>query len=353
MNVLHIINSSGLGGAETIVKEILANNKQHKCFCLFKDKNDLFGDFENQVYYGLNKKGFYKINIFLFFKLLKTIKKEKIDIIHVHLAVSLLYGIFVKIFKPSIFLIYHEHGEIYFNSKFGYFLKIFRNFINIFIAVSDTTKKVLTNSSNINESRIIVIYNFINPEKIGNPHNKIKDGDFFRIGFIGRLTKIKGPDIFIKSLPFLDFEYKAIVAGDGEMRLMCKDYVAKNNLKDKVSFLGYVKETRDIYNKIDLLVCSSFSESFGVVVVEAQASGVPVVAPNLPAIKEVVTNEQTGLLFKIGNSEDLASKINLIYHDNRLYQLIKNEAFKNSEKYSLKTFLNAITSVYENLLKNN
>jgi len=353
MNILHVINSSGLGGAETIVKEILARNKEHKCFCLFRDeKKNRFDDLDSRVYYGLDRKGFYKANIFLFLKLLRIVKKEEITIIHVHLAISLLYGIFVKIFKPSIILIYHEHGEVLFNSKFAFFLKIFGGFINTFIAVSETTKNVLISKSCVNKTKIVVIYNSINTEKIGRPHDKKAEKKCFTIGFAGRLTKIKGPDVFLKSLPLIKIDYEVVIAGDGEMRLMSEDYVAKNNLNDKVTFLGYVNKTSDFYNGIDLFICSSLSESFGIVIAEAQASGVPVVASDLPAIREVIVNEQTGMLFEVGNFVDLADKINLICRDERLYQTIKNEALKNSEKYSLEVFFKALNDVYENFSKN-
>jgi len=346
MNILQIINSSGLGGAETIVKKILEINKSHKCFCLFRDGKNRFEDFNDRVYYGLNKKGSYKFNIFIFLKLYKIIKDKRIDIIHVHLGISLLYGAFIKIFRPSIILIYHEHGEIYYNTKLKYFLRLFNKIVNKFIAVSETTKTELIKKSKIKQCKVTVIYNYVDLESF-NKSNNNEYKKHFNIGFVGRVTKIKGLDILIESLLLLDFKYTMYIAGDGDMLSFYKKMVKNLGIEKKVFFLGYVNNIIDIYNKFDICICSSYSEAFPLSIIEAQASGVPVIASNISSINEIIIDGNTGLLFKVGDKRDLANKINKIYYNRKLYEFVKENAIKNvRKKYSLNRFMLSIQKVY-------
>jgi len=121
-------------------------------------------------------------------------------------------------------------------------------------------------------------------------------------------------------------------------------------IEKKVFFLGYVNNIIDIYNKFDICICSSYSEAFPLSIIEAQASGVPVIASNISSINEIIIDNNTGLLFQVGDKKDLAKKINKIYYNRKLYEYVKDNAIINvREKYSLSRFKLSIQKVYYNI----
>ncbi|MDD4354169.1 MAG: glycosyltransferase family 4 protein, partial [Candidatus Nanoarchaeia archaeon] len=322
-NILILINSSGLGGAETVVLEILKKTK-NSCFCLKKDKIDRFSKFSKKIYFG-TKKNWYKLNPFILLKLIKCIKKNKITTIHVHLANSLIYALILKKLIPSIKIIYHEHGEIFYNFRLRLLLALFNKEINLIIAVSKTTKKELLKKSKLPSRKIKVLYNFVNlskfnPKKIKKIRKKLNlSTNKLRIGFSGRLTKIKGCEYLIRALSKLNFNYTCLIAGDGELKKDLKKLAKSKKIQDKILFLGYQKNMIKFYSSIDILVIPSLSESFGMSLIEAQASGVPIIASNIPAFEELTKPLKSGILFKTRDSNDLGLKINSYYYNKKLH----------------------------------
>jgi len=136
------------------------------------------------------------------------------------------------------------------------------------------------------------------------------------IGYIGRLAWYKGLDVLVDAFLILKKRYnmkdvKLLIGGDGEGRNEVIRLIEKS--KEDVVLTGFVpeKELPAYYSALDLYVLSSNSrqEAFGITLLEALCCGVPVVAPNLPGVRQVVNRSGGGLLFSPGNPFDLAEKI--------------------------------------------
>lgn len=362
VNVLHVIDHMGIGGAQRIVSELLSkwNEENIKLFCyaLRVSKNN-FDHSNKQAFYSSNHKS--KYDITSFFELKNIIEQKDIKILHLHLAKSIIFGVLLKMFYfKDIKIIVHEHGRIYQNNFwYNYFLKVFQDKIDLFIAVSEATKKLLI-SAKINENKMDILYNFIdltdfNSDYIENYDKTIekrkvgiKKEDFV-IGFAGRLDKIKGCDILIRSIPYINSQnFKILVAGDGSERKQLEKLSKYLNIKDRIIFLGYVNNMKKFYSKIDCLVIPSRSESFGLSAVEAQALGISVIASNINGLNEVVLDKKTGLLFKPGNEKDLAKKIDLIYKNTDLKCCLVKNGLENVQKFSLDGYLLNLQKMYVN-----
>ena len=140
----------------------------------------------------------------------------------------------------------------------------------------------------------------------------IKDAPQVRpvIGAMGRLHEIKGFDILIRAAAQLrdsgqTFQLK--IAGDGPERGALEALRDNLNLTQHVEFCGWAANPLEFLSGLDLFVVPSRAESFGLVVVEAMAAGVPVVASDTEGPKEVLKAGQFGTLFK---SEDVAALAN-------------------------------------------
>jgi L-malate glycosyltransferase len=361
MKILHIIDHLGLGGAQAVVGNILESqkgkNKDIFLFVLRKKKANININNKNVYVFNSNKKYSLKpIN-----ELKSLIKKEKIDILHCHLFRSQFFGyILKKIYFPNIKLIFHEHGEIFRKKWYSVtFLRLAKKDVNLFIAVSKVTKEKLIKYAGINSNKIRVLYNFINLDKF-NPkalgkynRNKekgklgIKRKDFV-IGFVGHLNKIKGCEYLIKSIFYIQIpNFKVVIAGDGQERKNLENLCREFNIQDKIIFLGYIENTLSIYSIIDVLVVPSIFESFGIVVLEAQASGIPVVAAKTTGLTEIITDKESGLLFKLKNCKDLAKKIGIVFKDDELRGRLIDNSLESVGKYNLDIYLRKLDSLYK------
>lgn len=158
--------------------------------------------------------------------------------------------------------------------------------------------------------------------------------------FIGRFSKEKGIETLIKVANRLP--YKLLLVGDGPL----KDDLELMADKDKVSFLGFKEwdELQDIIKKAKFVVIpSEWYEVFGLVSIEAQALGTPVLGANIGGIPETINSNYSGLLFESGNESDLENKINTMFNTVFDYQAISN---KTIELYSEDVFYKRLMNIY-------
>jgi glycosyltransferase involved in cell wall biosynthesis len=142
-----------------------------------------------------------------------------------------------------------------------------------------------------------------------------------RIGFIGRLDPIKRIGDLIHAMPLLSPEITLHIFGEGSERSQIESLIHSLNLKDRITLHGPVPHPRDALSQIDLLVLPSAAEGFGLVLIEAMAAGIPLIATNVPGIRDIVFHEKNGLLVNRGDIHALAVSIEKLQHD---LQLRKN-----------------------------
>lgn len=169
-------------------------------------------------------------------------------------------------------------------------------------------------------------------------NNKIK-----KILFVGGLDKahyFKGIDILLKAVSELGIKnYELGIVGDGDLKSQYEKQAKKLDITDKVKFLGKVsdEELPGVYQQTDLFILPSINknEAFGLVLLEAMASGVPVIASNLPGVRTVFQNGKQGLLCNPGDVNDLKNKIEEILSNDKKRVEMGQEARKLAlEKYS-------------------
>jgi glycosyltransferase involved in cell wall biosynthesis len=151
-----------------------------------------------------------------------------------------------------------------------------------------------------------------------------RNGDPPVIGFVGRMLPGKGLTILGQALALLRHEnWTALVVGDGPERAEFETILRAHSLQDRVRFTGAVSfdQVPDLYHQMDLLVVPTettdrIREQFGRVIVEAMASGLPVVGSSCGAIPEVIAD--AGLVFAEGDVADLANAIKRMSSDDAL-----------------------------------
>ncbi|MFZ5365545.1 MAG: glycosyltransferase [Patescibacteria group bacterium] len=165
----------------------------------------------------------------------------------------------------------------------------------------------------------------------------------------------KGVNYLIDAMKYLDDNFKLIIAGEGDLK---KDYIEQSKnlgLERRVHFAGYVDKELlpEYYNLADLFVLPSIdkSEAFGLVLIEALASGVPVIASNLKGVRTVVDSGRCGLLFQPKNSRDIAEKAKIILNNPKIHeQFAKNAATGANRKYRWPNIVSRLNDIYTELI---
>jgi len=220
---------------------------------------------------------------------------------------------------------------------FGLFLK----HVDCYITPTSFTANWLTEHTEIKPEQVDVV-----PCLIDIPETTVNPAEGKYIAFAGRFVAEKGVDVAIAAarkagLPLW-------LAGDSENCHDLKDaddihYVTTHNAEELAAFYRGAKMT---------VMPSIWFETFGIVVGESMSHGVPVLASNIGALAETTLNGITGLLFETGNSEDLATKMRLLWDDDNYCQQLGAGARKHIQQTaSADVYYKNIFTVYEKMLR--
>ena len=357
MKILHIIDHLGMGGAQTIIKGIFEKETNNKnIFCYSLRNNEIRVEVDHPNIYS--HAGFSKFNITSLFELRNLVNEHNIDILHCHLQKSMFFGYLLKLFFfKNIILIFHEHGSI-FQNRWWYrqFIKTTRGKVDLYIAISKATEKQLIENAGIEKDEIKVLLNFVDLDYFSSQKTKRLEerrklglnDDYFILGFAGRHIERKGCQDLILALGELKhFEnIKLLITGNGPEKEENIKLANKLGLERNIFFLGYIPDIRWLYSIIDCFAIPSHWEPFGIVALEAHATGVPIISSNVEGLNEVVLDGKTGFLFEPKNQKDLAKKIELLYHNEDLRREIIENGLKSAGNYSLEKYLMTLESIY-------
>jgi glycosyltransferase involved in cell wall biosynthesis len=338
--VLFILSSGKLSGGEKVALDIANGLKNDFEFIFYlpeKPQNELLESLKDfKIYFTENK------NIFKISKNLKqVIGNEKPNIIVCHGTRGAIYLKVVLLFSKKTFkFIYVLHGLHFFFRKFPFNLilliwEILTNkiFVDKLVCVGRDDYNLAKKLKLINSEKLILIENGINIEDL-----ECIEKNFLRTRFglydkkilltICRLHPQKDVRTLIQAINLLRNENLVLfIVGDGPDRKKLEKLVDNLNLQNKVKFLGFQREVKKILKDADIFILSTRWEGLPLVILEAWASKVPVIASNVHGIKSLIKNNEDGLLFKTGDEKDLANKIKILIEDNRLRKKIIEAAF--------------------------
>ena len=127
----------------------------------------------------------------------------------------------------------------------------------------------------------------------------------------------------------MSVEANLVIVGDGPQSKELKEKCEKEDIQN-VYFTGTRRDVEDVIPSCGLLVLPSFSESFGLVLIEALSCGKPVIGSNVGGIKEIIT-EDVGLLIDPNDPTDLANAIDRVLSDDELMERFKDRVLSDDE----------------------
>jgi glycosyltransferase involved in cell wall biosynthesis len=185
---------------------------------------------------------------------------------------------------------------------------------NRVVAVSEEIRGWIGSTFPSCADRISLIENGVEPAFFeAGDSRKSSTEQCFRLLCIGSLIPRKNVDLILQAIEKLDrgVEARLTIVGGGAERPRLEELAHRLGIAHKVKFAGQVAPDGipDLLAEADALVLSSRSEGRPNVVLEAMASGLPVIATDIPGVRELVVAKETGLLFPVGDSDRLAACI--------------------------------------------
>lgn len=219
--------------------------------------------------------------------------------------------------------------------KVGMLKRFGTSWIDRVITVSDDNRRHLMHNHGVRENKIRTVHIGIpdpGPREPANLRNSLDlAGDTFLLVMVGALQERKGQRTALKALADLPGSVHLVIAGEGEKEGEYRDYASRLGIGDRVHFLGYRNDVPAILDEADLMVLTSSVEATPYVIIEAMASGLPVVASGVYGIPELVEEGKTGILIQPGDHASLVKAVMSLLNDRGLRTSMKEAARRRYE----------------------
>ncbi len=174
--------------------------------------------------------------------------------------------------------------------------------------------------------------------------------------FVGTLRPVKGAEYLIRAFDIVrrnESGFKLLMVGDGEQREFLENLVKELDLYDIVTFVGKVPNEKvpQYLKASDVFVLPSLSEGFPNVVLEAMASGLPVVATRVGGMSEIIKDHINGYLVDAGDPDGIAEKLQLLLEDEKLSEQISTNNLSTVKDYSWNSVVDRIEMLYGAMLQ--
>jgi glycosyltransferase involved in cell wall biosynthesis len=310
----------------------------------------------------------------------RDVKKNKTDIVHIHNYSQ--FVTVIRFFNPNVKIFLHMHCE--------WLTQFDKTLISKRLAKAD----VILGCSSYITSKVKSIFNsysnkcftldngvdidIFKPEREDIPENNESE---IHILFVGRVSPEKGVHILFEAFDRIYKKYKNVIldivgpvksvpqdliiglTDDIKIKELKKFYVGKkyrehlletlsDGTSNKINFHQEIDSSKivNFYNRANILVNPSFSESFGMSLIEAMASEVPVIASRVGGMIEIIEKSNAGLLFEAGNIEELYDCIEeLINNTEKRKLLAKNGREFVVNNYTWKTLTEKLDTYYQNV----
>jgi len=299
----------------------------------------------------------------------------KLDIAHAHTPFSM--GFLAKYIADhqKIPLVYTHHTHYPEYAKFYIKEKIitpllarflsawYSNMADVIIAPSYKIKKLLQEYGVKKKKPIYVLPTGVNP-KVFKPSRRIKLRLRKKLKifpksrilvFVGRMGKEKNPEFLLRVMGEIlkrNNDVFLLMVGDGPALKEFQKISQKLGIENNVIFTKAVpyKEIPDYYQASDIFVFASLTDTQGIVILEAMASGLPIVALKDAAFQEVVVYNKNGFLIKKASTKIFANIILKILNDSRFYRKLSHNSRKFAYAFSEENQAKKLLKIYKNLV---
>jgi glycosyltransferase involved in cell wall biosynthesis len=354
---LAIISNDQFNGGSFILSKTLNDSLKNSTLTILSDKND-------NIFKTLKVFKIFKRRVLINIKDLNKLSKD-FDIFHINFITPLLFPLLLKRNKKVItfhFMLGGKKSNLFeggfIKSRFYKIIDDLRLIIdcNLYIMFGDKFIFLTTAQKNSFKKFILfknklennykIIPDFIKKEDILNRVTRTNSS--LSILFVGRLDKLKGFEDLIKIMNDNQIRNKKInfgIIGDGFLK-------GKIPLSKKISYFKSVENSQltEYYKKYQILILPSYSETFGMVILEAMAKGLVILTSDLPPIKEYFINDRNGYTFPPGDIEKMKELILYLKNNPKEIERISKNNLKDIWKFTAEKQAPKYIKVYEEVL---
>jgi sugar transferase (PEP-CTERM/EpsH1 system associated) len=322
--VVHLVYSFGCGGLQTLLAECIdrlpAAQYRHAVVCLTKitDNSTIVGRADT-AFFELGKPPGNDFPTHI--KLWKLLRQLRPVILHTYNVGTLEYSLTAVLAGVPV-RIHAEHGrdsvEIDGNhGRYNLLRRLLIPIVDAYVPVSADLAHWLRNTIRVPERKITSVTNGVDMVRY-SPSRPLRGDDNgpLWIGTVGRADRIKNQielldsfQVLLERFPLPQHDLRLAIIGDGPMLGELRELVASKGLKDRVWMPGARNDIADVIRGFSIFVLPSLSEATPVVILEAMASGLPIVATRVGGVPDLVVENETGLLVAPSDPGALADAI--------------------------------------------
>ncbi|MDH5445822.1 MAG: glycosyltransferase family 4 protein [Gammaproteobacteria bacterium] len=366
MRIIELCTSSGWGGLELYALDVSKKFQQEGHDVLFVSKigsmiSQRAEDSDLTVQYLTPK--FKVFPCLSAIKLAGLIDKYYCEILHVHWNNDLILAVLARNFsksKPK--LVFIRHMALTRHKRDVYHRFIYKN-IDAYLVITRQLKLEAERFLPVDLNKIHLLYHGVKdfqPSDEEQCHDFLKkhgiSGNAVKILLPGRIEHGKGQHILMEAVHMLaqqNLQVEVALLG----HIMDQAYydgvctkLEEWGLTPHVHYLGFVENPVSIYNCFDIIVLTTYAETFGLVLVEGMKCGVAVIGTNAGGVPEIIEHGKTGLLFEPGNADELAACIRKLVEDTGLQSKLARagQQFANtqfSERNHFEKLTNILTEI--------
>ena len=363
--ILFLFHDTNMTGSSItlfrIIEKLILLN-QYNIHISFASKSgpmlDLFKQYDVKIY-SFDKHGmggvFKKLlaRILYFIKYPFFIYKLQPDLVYSNTLMNI--GEVVLSRCVGVKILVHSHEGTKIIQKYAPLIKFEDYFVSKYITVSNYALKSLERLSNQQDNKCIV-YNGINP--LNQRIAIFPKTEIIQLSVIATVDRNKSQLIAIKALkdllPSVSFPIKLNLFGkiaDTKYYEELQKYIKSQNLVDCITFHGEVTNQSLMYEQTDILLITSLDETFSLTALEAMNVSVPIIASNVGGLPEVIENNVSGLLFEVGNFQELSKHIRKVIVDDLLRkQFINKGHARIIEKFAIDLTSKRVSTIIDNMI---
>ncbi|GAB4346711.1 MAG: glycosyltransferase family 4 protein [Candidatus Abyssubacteria bacterium] len=265
--------------------------------------------------------------------------------------------------KPLFIQIHHLHGRSIYGDAFlpaAMYVHLMERLIGVFdrgaqfVAVSESSKAELV-SMGLRPEDIEVIHNGLD-HSLYTPDESVRSKAPL-VACVTRLKRYKGVHLLLQAMTQVKIavpDVRLLVAGSGDYAPALHTLARKLDLGDSVEFTGFItdEEKAELYRRAHVSVNPSSKEGWGLNVIEANACGTPVVAADVPGLRDSVVNGETGLLYPHADIEAQAKAIITLLKDERLRKTMSAKGIEWAGQFTWDKAADQTEAVIERVVHN-
>ncbi len=365
MKVLHLLDTTNRGGAETLILDVCRNGANFGIDLTFvtTQGGELEDDFRASGANFIRLQRRLPVDLKAVLKLREIIKKREIEIVHAHQAVEALH-LFLATINLPVKRVLTFHGFIA-DAKNRQTLKFLIPRMDANIVVSRGLQNWLAEKDNLELANSRVIYNGTDEKRLQPTGKSLKkelglNENTLLVGMIGNFYRDPRKDqmTLCKALPEVLAKQEnahCIFAGKTEVGAEkkfqeCVNFCHKNGISEKVHFLGVRDDIPDVLAALDVFVFSSLQEGLPIALTEAMLAGVPLIVSDIEPLLEASENGKYAEVFPVGRAEILSEKIiELLQNKVRREDLANRAREYARENFSIEAHLQELKKLYTSL----